>query len=163
MKGFTLVETLMAITLTAILSIVALYAYQLILKQYRLYDQINEEMYHYQHFSALIRHQAREARYMERYQNQLRFDFGEYSATYDFEEDIILREHSLQPGLIDTLPVSAYLLRSAYENERQDYGLIDYCNIQLRAFDEKQALSLSKRYGAEELMNYQNGERSYEY
>ncbi len=145
----------MAITLTAILSIVALYAYQLILKQYRLYDQINEELYHYQHFSALIRHQTKEARYMERYQNQLRFDFGEYSATYDFEEKMILREHSLQPGLIDTLPVSALLLRSAYENERQDFGLIDFCSIQLKAFGERQPLSIYKQYGAEELMNYQ--------
>ncbi|MEM1323509.1 MAG: prepilin-type N-terminal cleavage/methylation domain-containing protein [Bacteroidota bacterium] len=155
MKGFTLIETLMAITLTAILSIVALYAYQLILKQYRLYDQINEELYHYQHFSALIRHQAREARYMQRYQNQLRFDFGEYSTTFDFEDKQVLRVHSLQPTLVDTLPVNAYLVSSAYEQERQDFGLIDYCSIQLRAFEETQALSIRKRYGAEELMNYQ--------
>ena len=154
MKAFTIMELLIAITLTAIISIAAFYAFELVQKQYLLYQNMTKEVRIYQDFVTIIQWDIAKANWIERQENDLVLHYPTYKLLYVFKDSSLWRINNLYPNEIDTLLIIAKWETTFFRKKRVEKGIVDVGRFELQAFGERQKLHFSKAYSARTLQQF---------
>lgn len=155
LKAFTLIEILVAMTLTALLSTFSFQGFQLIQQQYRLHNRINQESIDHQHFFTLVHQDLQKAKYIERYRNQLICNNGPEEIWYEIGSDFVCRNHSRNKVVRDTFPIQVDLIQTFFQKNEVTSGLVDACQLKIQLFKEPQNINVTKKYSASDLINYE--------
>ena len=140
----------MVMALTALFSILAFYSFQLIQQQYLVYKRQNERMEVYQRFSSLLFQDFSMSKTAIINANELQLD----NANYLFQDSMTqrIRNNSIYQ---DTFLMEATPTVFSFENKSVNNGLIDYGQITIHFFQQKQTLTLYKQYSAYDLITHQ--------
>ena len=154
--AFTVVELMVGLAMTSILLSAGFFAYQLIQKQYRLFQKTSEKVSTYRNFQFLLDNQVREARYLELEDEELILSFADYKAAYKFEEEYVLRTDTRHLEHQDTFIVQAQPTEVKLGGDVIYFGLADAVELKLFPFGEAVSFKVVKDYSSLDLINYAN-------
>lgn len=153
LRAFTIMELLVALTLTSLLVLAAWYAFELIQKQYVLQKNLNKNISTYIQLETRLKQDLETMKFLKRDLQQIIFKSSNYQIEYDFQYDFVSRKHSLSEIEADTFFVKNELQNSFFQNREQSVGIIDQLEIAFFPFEEKRVFILKKQYSVADLMN----------
>jgi len=153
MKGFTIFELLVSLTITSILVLAAFYS----LKLFKLQSKTIQAAYHqtldHEQFLTNLKTDFLTAQKVERNHENLIFTFEEKTKNYHFLDSIILLGiNDFQ--FIDTIEIQVKIDEAYFENRFIDTGIIDKCELLFSSHNSTQNLIFTKHYSATDLMNF---------
>ncbi|MEN0005201.1 MAG: prepilin-type N-terminal cleavage/methylation domain-containing protein [Bacteroidota bacterium] len=152
-KAFTLLEMLLAATITAILISLSMWGYELFQKQYLFFEKTQDQIWETQQLINQLHYQSLDCSLMRKESNLLRLEWDSLSRQYAFEPDRVLMTTYLPNRAIqDTFLVSVLISEASFQEQAVDNGPIDRLTFEISAFEQPYLMVLEKRYSAIEQM-----------
>lgn len=155
LPAFTILELLVGMTLTAILVTAAMYAFELIQKQYALQSQMQDQLDIQADFKTRLLLDIEKAQSIKRTENTLFFENQQVKIQYQWATDFITRKNKQSPIAPDTFWLKSAIQESQFRRKVIFNGYIDYCVLDIELFEETETWQFQKPYTAKEAYHLQ--------
>jgi hypothetical protein len=152
MPAFTVLETIIALTISAIVISGTFVMYQMIFKQWTKYRRLTNEVYDAVNMERLLKEDAAGCSYMYTTTSGLYFERTDtMHVVYSIQDSFIVRSC----GRLDTFYTGA-CTREAFFNKKSvaDSALIDHVNLSFIKEEDSNYVSIEKQYAAEQLFRF---------
>ena len=158
LKAFTLLELLVVMVLTIILTSVAFNAYLIVQQQYVQFKKTQNQALEYQTFNTLLIKDFQSEGLIKKEGRRLIFYKPETNVVYDFDKFKILRRNSIHSESPDIIPFGYNTLYTYFQSEVVHEGLVDSLVLSLTFFETDQQMIFKKIYSSEELIKGKSDE-----
>lgn len=153
LKGFTILEVLLAAAITAILTTLALWGYELLQKQYLLFQNTQDQIWETEQLITQLQYHSLDCQSIFLLDNTIQFKWDSLQRTYRFEAEQIVEQTQLfSTSILDTFFITAGIPFASLNQEQKTEGLIDQFEIQMIVFGKERLIHFEKTYSARELM-----------
>lgn len=152
LAAFTIVELMAVLLLSAIIFGATLLVIQITQHQQRSQEQEHEEVLKMEQLATLLQQDAYKSKGMYREQQQLLFDYEQYSIRYAFKPASVLRTILNESNHCDTFRVPTIALESSWSKQSITVGKIDYVSWKSRFFEQPYRFAFQKSYDHKTLL-----------
>jgi len=150
-EAFTVLEMIMALTISAIVISGAFTLYQMIFAQWIQYRKLTNQVYEAVNMERLLKEDAANCAYMYTTYSGLRFDqANEKSVVYSIQDSFMVRDG----GRLDTFYTGACVRDASFNNKPVgDSALVDRINLSFIKGEDSNYVYIHKQYAAEQLFH----------
>lgn len=158
LKAFTLLELLVVMVLSMILTTIAFNAYLIMQRQYVSYKNRQHKILDVQVLSTLLVKDVQSEGLLKKDGQQLIFYQPSHDVVYEFEENKILRSQQTLIKNVDTFFFEYKRLSPYFQSKIVDNGLIDSLVLSVDFWGTNQQLIFKKNYSSMELIKGEKDE-----
>lgn len=158
LSAFTLMEVLVGMVLTAIISALAFYSYFLIQKQFFQLQRIQQTANNCLELRTILNRDFEKAESISIQEANISIVNKEGLIFYNIWPEGLIRYHAITPMIRDSFKLKNFNYTTFFKGEPVEAGIIDQFVIIQNIFKEAQSLSIKKTYSSEKLINFQSDE-----
>lgn len=151
-KAFTLLELLVVMVLTIIVTAIAFNAYLIMQQQYISFKSRQNKVLDFQFFNTVLAKDFQSEGLIKRDGQQVIFYQPVHNIIYDFDENKILRSQQTITKNKDTISFDHKGFKTYFQSDIVNKGLIDSMVLSIDFFRTSQQLIFKKKYSSEELI-----------
>ena len=163
LPAFTILELMVGMTLTSILVVASMYAFQLIQRQYVLQTQMQNELDSRIDWKTRLLLDVENLTTISRKDKNLWLTQEKHEIKYQFESNFIVRTNKLSKIAPDTFWVTAKIIEANFNQQPTSEGWIDNCQFEIDLFGETEHWQFQKKYTAQEKYLLTQNANHYEY
>jgi len=152
LPAFTIVELMVVLLLSAIVFGAAMMVIQILQQQRYIQEAEHKEVLKIEQLTTLLKKDAYESKRMYRDNQQLLFEYTDYSIRYTFDKTSVCRTILSIDNHSDTFKLPTNILETRWKNQAVTTGKIDAAHWESRFFEQPYHLSLNKQYDHKTLL-----------